>query len=40
MTPETHIFREKQDVHRMLFSTGIEFQVIFRGFELQWRDVT
>ena len=26
--------------HRLLFSTGIEFQIIFGGFNLQWEDAT
>lgn len=24
--------------HRLLFSSGIEMQVVFRGFELNWED--
>ena len=36
---EADITADDNFEHRLLFSTGIEFQIVFRDFELDWQDV-
>ena len=36
---EADVTEEGELVHRILFSSGIEFEVQFMGFELTWQDI-